>query len=90
MGQLAARAIKLTLGSGRIWQNTVPSCIINKPANQAGQKALLHKGGQLTKPQANIQRGEVMRMWQKKFCALLRYLVFAAVIAQLLTTKACW
>lgn len=30
-----------------------------------------------------------MRMWQKKLCALLRYLVFAAVIAQLLTTKAC-
>ena len=30
-----------------------------------------------------------MRMWQKKLCALLRYLVFAAIVAHFLTTKAC-
>ena len=40
-------------------------------------------------PCANSNRGEVVRMWKKRFFAVLRFLVFFTVWAWILTTKAC-
>ena len=42
-----------------------------------------------TEPRANIQWGEVKRMWKKKLIQILRVLFFAVITMMLLTTKAC-
>lgn len=40
-------------------------------------------------PSANTNRGEVVRMWRRRFIAVLRFLVFFIMALLVLTTKAC-